>query len=286
MKSTPQTIQIFLPGGDPRGIRIAEITTRIMQVIEVPRSLLSDFQKMPESNQVALYFLVGESDDGDEPQVYVGQTGDLRARLAKHNKDKDFWERALVVISRTNSLTQTHCLFLEWHSLQTVRDVARYSDQNGNSGTRPHTPAPLEADCLEIFETASTLIATLGHPLFTKLAASKGPSEEQEIFYCKGSEANGRGLYTQEGFVVLKDSSGRIENVPSIGSLEAFRSQLLNSDIVQKKGDRFRFSQDHLFNSPSRAAVALMGRRANGWLEWKDEAGRTLDELKRQSDDS
>jgi hypothetical protein len=27
----PKTIQIFLPGGDPQGIRIAEITTRIVQ---------------------------------------------------------------------------------------------------------------------------------------------------------------------------------------------------------------------------------------------------------------
>ena len=43
MSSTPKTIQIFLPSGEPHGIRIAEITTRIVQVIEVPRSLLADF---------------------------------------------------------------------------------------------------------------------------------------------------------------------------------------------------------------------------------------------------
>ena len=28
--------------------------------------------------------------------------------------------------------------------------------------------------------------------------------------------------------------------------------------------------------------MALVGRRANGWAEWKDKQGRTLDELKRQ----
>lgn len=50
MTPTPKTIQIFLPGGDPRGIRVAELTTRIVQVIEVPRSLLGDFLKMPESD--------------------------------------------------------------------------------------------------------------------------------------------------------------------------------------------------------------------------------------------
>ena len=58
MSTTPKTIQIFLPGGDPQGIRVAEITTRIVQVIEVPRSLLPDFLKMQESDQVALYFLI------------------------------------------------------------------------------------------------------------------------------------------------------------------------------------------------------------------------------------
>ena len=115
MNQTPKTIQIFLPGGDPQGIRVAEITTRILQVIEVPRKLLPDFFQMPESNQVGIYFLFGESEEGDEPIVYIGQTGDLCTRLATHNNKKDFWERALVVISRTNSMTQTHAVFLEWY---------------------------------------------------------------------------------------------------------------------------------------------------------------------------
>src|SRR4051794_31543554 len=108
MTTRPKTIQIFLPDGDPRGLRVAEITTRIVQVIEVPRSVLDSLLRMPESQQVALYFLFGESEDHLEQMVYIGQTGDLRARLVKHNQEKEFWQRALVVISRTDSLTQTH----------------------------------------------------------------------------------------------------------------------------------------------------------------------------------
>lgn len=83
MTAIPKTIQIFLPSGDPHGIRIAELTTRIVQVLEVPRSLLGDFLKMPESDQVALYFLVSQPADGVDPRVYIGQTGDLRARLGR-----------------------------------------------------------------------------------------------------------------------------------------------------------------------------------------------------------
>lgn len=31
------------------------------------------------------------------------------------------------------------------------------------------------------------------------------------------------------------------------------------------------------------AALALLGRNANGWLEWKSADGRTLDAIKRQT---
>ena len=40
------------------------------------------------------------------------------------------------------------------------------------------------------------------------------------------------------------------------------------------------FTRDSLLASP---AVALTGRSANGWVEWKASNGRTLDELKRQA---
>ena len=285
MNPTPKTIQIFLPGGDPIGIRIAEITTRIVQVIEVPRSLLQEFIKMPESNQVALYVLIGDEGDGTAPDVYVGQTGDLRMRLVSHNQQKDFWQRGLMLISRTNSLTQTHALFLEWYCLQAVRKAGRYADQNGNSGSKPHTPAPLEADCLEIFETGSTLLATLGYPLFDPVGVSGTSPADEEVFTCTNSGIGGRGLYTAEGFVVLKGSIGRKANVPSIAgtSHERFRDKLIDVGVMRAQGDTVVFEKDHLFGSPSMALMALLGCTVNGWKEWKGKDGATLDELKRKA---
>lgn len=284
MTPKPKTIQIFLPGGDPRGIRVAEITTRIVQVIEVPRSLLGDFLKMPESDQVAVYFLFGQSEETGEPRVYIGQTGDLRARLKAHHDKKDFWERAAVLISRTNSLTQTHALFLEWHCLQAVRKAGRYGDENGNSGTKPHTPAPLEADCLEIYETGHTLLATLGYPIFDPVAKPVVGQEAEEIFYCTAVGSNGRGQFTSEGFVVLQGSTGRRESVPSLVDtpLGRARQKLVESGVMIESGDTVVFQKDYLFNSPSMAAIALMGRSTNGWTQWKTISGKTLDELKRQ----
>jgi hypothetical protein len=34
------------------------------------------------------------------------------------------------------------------------------------------------------------------------------------------------------------------------------------------------------------AALAVMGRISNGWVDWKTKDGRTLDEVKRQAPDA
>lgn len=286
MSPRAATIQIFLPGGDPRGIRIGEMTTRIVQFIEVPRSLLAEFLLMPGSGQVALYFLFGESEDATDPRVYIGQTGDLRARLTAHNKEKDLWGRAVVLISRTNTLTQTHALYLEWLCLQAAMNAARYEPENGTKGTRPHTPAPLEADCLEIFETGHVLIATLGYPVFDPVAKpNTGESFAQEVFSCKVLGVDARGLYTQEGFVVLAGSTGRRNAAKSFAGTSAasVRAALIESGVIRVEGDSLVFQQDHLFRSPSGAASTLFGGSVNGWDYWLDGSGRTLNQVKRQA---
>ena len=93
------------------------------------------------------------------------------------------------------------------------------------------------------------------------------------------------GEYTSEGFVVHKGSLARIGNVTSIQgtSQERFRLQLVTDGVLAQHGDSYVFTRDHLFASPSMAAIAVMGRSANGWLEWRTEQGQTLDGAKRQS---
>jgi hypothetical protein len=253
MSSSPKTIQIFLPGGEPHGIRVAEITTRIVQLIEVPRSLLANFLAMEQSSQVGVYFLIGEASEDGDRLVYVGQTGDLRVRLSAHNQKKDFWERALVLVSKTNSLTQTHALYLESLALQQIRQAGRFADENGNGSSRPHTPAPLEAECQEIFETGSILVSSLGYPLFDPVAQPKQREEPGEVFRLR-SPSNGveaKGLYTAEGFVVLAGSVGRIDTAPSLGETnERWRQRFLDSGVMQPDNQgRLVFPKDH-FSSP------------------------------------
>lgn len=286
LNTRPRTIQIFLPFGDPRGIRVAELTTSIVRVIEVPRSMLEQFQKMPEANQVGVYFLVGDSEDQEQPAVYVGQTGSLGTRLGDHHKDpkKEFWNRAFVVVSLTNSLTQTHTLFLEWCSIKHVTEAGRYKSENGNGGSKPHTPAPLEADCLDIFDTARTLLATLGQPVFEPIAKAVGCIPQEDLFFLRGSNYEASGEYTADGFVVLSGAKARKELAQSLvnTSFVKRRQALLDDGTLKEVGDHLVFQRDVLFKTPSGASDIVSGMSTNGWLVWKTKSGKTLDELKRQ----
>lgn len=299
MTQRPRTIQIFLPAGDPRGIRVAALTTSIVQVIEVPRPLLPQFLQMPESKQVGVYYLIGDDEDKDQPSVYIGQTGSLGKRLNEPDLDpkREFWNRALVALSLTHSLTQTHSMYLEWQSIQQANTAQRYTVENGNAGSRPHTPAALEADCQEIFDTIRTLVATMGQPVFEPLAlrreltdvdtlrlpdvAQVGPPA---LLRCKGAGCDATGQYTEEGLVVLKQSRARIEVVKSMIPMSAGknRQRLIDAGDLKLDSDAYIFQRDVLFKSPSGASDVVLGRSSNGWLEWKNAEGRTLDELKRQ----
>src|SRR3546814_3733517 len=91
-------------------------------MIEVPRSLLSEFFRMPEAEQVGVYFLFGEDEQDGAPKAYIGQTGTLRQRLSQHGQQKEFWNRALVAVSLTSSLTNTHASYLEWLSIAQAQE--------------------------------------------------------------------------------------------------------------------------------------------------------------------
>lgn len=282
MKNHPQTIQIFLPSGDPQGLRVAEITTRIVRVVEVPRSLLRDFFAMPESEQVGIYFLFGEDESGREV-AYIGQTGSLKQRLENHDRNKEFWGRAVVAVSLTKSLTATHASYLEWQSIQKAQKAARYILQNGNGGGCPHTPAPMEADCREIHETIATLLATLGFKVFEPVRRQPvAASADAATYFCRASGADARAVETEEGFVVLEGSTGRAEVVPSfeLHGYHSLRRRLIDQGVIVEEGERIRFARDYPFKSPSAAAACVMGRTANGLIDWRDGAGHSLWELK------
>ncbi|NQV15301.1 GIY-YIG nuclease family protein [bacterium] len=280
MKSTPKTIQIFLPDGNARSIRIAEITSRTVQAIQVPRTKISEAGERDEIKSVGVYFLFGADEETGLPLVYVGEAEDCHTRISQHNKGKGFWESAVAITSKTNSFTKAHVKYLEWYCHQQAVETNRYSLANSTIPTKPYISEQMEADLMDNYETIKVLLSTLGFPVLESVIVKKQPSE---MLYCTGLGVKAKGQYTDDGFIIFKGSTCKLKEVKSARTFVTnSRNRILDAKIIERQGNVYVFLKDHLFPSPSQAAVVVLGRSENGWTKWKDANGKTLDELKRK----
>ncbi|WP_136707934.1 GIY-YIG nuclease family protein [Agromyces sp. H66] len=279
----PQTIQIFLPTGDPSGIRQAEITTRTVRVYDVPRSELRRFAGLSAAHQPGVYFLIGEESDeasvDDRPLLYIGESDDVSVRLGQHGADaaKAFWNRALVAVSLTDSWTKAHTRQLEFDALASAASAASHRLQNGNTGFSRKLQDPIAADCAEYFETIEVLVSTLGHD-FLERAKSAGEVGADDTYSITAKGATARGTYSAAGFTVFRGSGANaVVNREAHPRVHSAQGRLLAQGVLEANGDGFVFTRDHTFTSPSGAADVVFGRSANGWTEWKTADRRTLD---------
>lgn len=281
-----KTIQIYCPTGEPRGLRIAEITTRIVQAVVVPRSKLEEALLRPELGGVGLYFLFGDSEEGETQSVYIGEAEDCAIRLKSHHVNKEFWNIALAIVSRTGSFTKAHIRLLEWKAIQMARSAHRYRLENGNGGIEPTVPEWMASDVAEIFETAEVLLSALGYPVFEPTGIKAEP-EGRNVFQCGRGGAQASAVYNEDGLVVLTGSTARAESVASAReTVDPKREELVRSGALVLDNGRFRFARDVPFSSPSSAAAVVTGCIVNGWDEWRDSSGRSLDAVYRRGADA
>lgn len=273
-----KTLQIFIPDGNPRSVRIAEITNRTVQAILIPRSKLDYAASRDEVKNVSVYFLIGNPDEAPKPRLYIGEAEDCLARLRQHNRSKDFWEVALAVIS-PKVFTKAHVKFLEWYCSLKAKEVGRYHIEGSTTPAEPFVSEPMKASLLDSFDSIKVLVSTLGYPVFE---AIRKP-EKQDILICKGKDAYAEGEYTEDGLVVFKGSRCILKESRTVGSwIINMRQKLLQDKTLVQDGNVYKFTSDHVFSSPSAAAAVVLARNASGWTEWKYRDGKTLDEVKRK----
>lgn len=280
MRSKPQTIQIFLPDGSPRSIKIAEITNRTISAVFIPRNKLNKANKRDEIQNVGTYFLFGKNEEHSLQQVYIGESEDCLKRLRDHNRNKDFWTHAVVMVSKTSALTKTHVKYLEHLAIKRAQESSRFYTENDKIPAAPFVTESMEADLLDSFETIQVLLETLGYPLFDTV--EEEPTTQKESFKLEGRGIKANGDLVDDGFIVYKGSEAKLDTVPSCHDyLINLRNQLIKDDILINNGKHLYFNKNYVFSSPSTAGGVVLGRSTNGWTKWKSKDGKTLDEVKR-----
>jgi len=279
--ATPKTIQIFLPDGNPRGVKLAEITSRTVLAAQVPRASLSFMSTREELSAVGVYLLIGD-DEIEAPRVYVGEAEDCYKRLGQHISAKEFWSRAIVFVSQKQQFTKSHVKYLEWYCLKVITKIGRAICENTVIPKKPYIPEPVEADLLDIFDTMRILASTLDCPVFEELRKTPNKTGEKH-FHIKTRSADAVGEYTSDGFTLYQGSKCNPAASKSLAvSNQNRRNALLDSGVLKQDGDFWVVTKDHLFKSPSAAGAVVLGRENNGWTTWKYKDGRTLDEVIRQ----
>ena len=274
-----KTIKIFLIDGDPNGRMSCEISNWSGKAYKIPRIKIKDCTDRHDLVSTGVYLLFGKTDDGRD-QVYIGEAESILKRLNQQLNQKDFWFEAIVFISKDENLNKAHIKYLE-NRLHDIAVLAkRYQVENSVIPTQSSISESDRSEMEEYIENIKMLVNTLGHKVFDEKREIK-PKQKQEVFMIKAIRgADAQGEPTSDGFVVFKGSKAAVSTVNSISpSFINFRQTLIDKAVLKLVGDVFEFAEDYIFSSPSTAAVIVMGRNANGLLEWKLSNGKNLKEF-------
>lgn len=274
-----KTIKIFLIDGDPNGRMSCELSNWSGKAYKIPRIKIKDCTDRNDLTSTGVYLLFGRDNEGKE-QVYIGEAENILKRLNQQLTQKDFWNEAIIFISKDENLNKAHIKYLENRLHDIAKSANRYKVDNSIIPTQSSISESDRAEMEEFIEYIKMLVNTLGHKVFDEKREFK-TKQKQEYFYIKAARgADGQGEPTSDGFLVFKSSKASSTIVNSMTpNFITFRQRLIDEGVLIDKGEYFEFSDDYIFNSPSTAAVMIMGRNANGLTEWKNKEGKTLKEF-------
>ncbi len=277
-------VTIYLAEGAPSGIRHVEIVNWSGQAIACPRSRLSELKSWREEAQrPGVYFLLekqtGESDD----RAYIGESENVAKRLSEQERDRDFWNEAVLFTSKDENLTKAHIKYLESRLAAISIEAGRYKIENSNTPPESRLPRSDKDAMEEFIHNLRIVLGTLGYRVLEsirvvaeKIAKSKDNISQLVLtFSLRGLTATGQ--QTDEGFVLFKGSDISEKTTKSMTKkAAALRKRWIADGTIVKNGDNYRLTKDSVVGASSAAAILVAGTSRSGPQSWIDEQGRSL----------
>jgi len=288
-------IELFLVDGEPGGITTADITGWAGRILSGPRTALSRLLSREEAHSNGVYLLLGEDPDAIENvRCYIGRTEDFPDRFNKHNREKEWWDRAFLISSRDDSFNEGHWGYLESRLIEIATTTKHCTLQDNHQTPRPRKLSEAQQSDVEAFLEqlrgvlpvlgVNILHETLRHPetqtpppdidspIFTLTAPNRGVDARARIvggkfIMLKGSRIVGK--WTNEG---SKPSTRQTYN-----NHRAQHTKLVDDGSIAVDGITGILTQDISFRSPSTAASVAVGYSCNGRIAWTWEGGTYKD---------
>ncbi len=269
-------LETIYHNGQPDGIRSIRRNLSTMTVYVIPRPLLAEAKTISGINRPGIYYLINENDDNKIAQIYVGQTRNGILRLDDHNRSKDFWNKAIMFLADNKTFSLDMISGLEKFAIIKAQESKRYKVENTvvpKYEIDEYDMASVE----EIYDEIQFIMGTQGY----KMDNVKS-STSSDIFHTTRNGISALGIYDGEKFQVLEGSQININKPVHLARYNKQRAELLASGEISQVDSKYFLNITIEFNTPSGASDFVLGGSTNGWVEWKNSEGKTLNEIFRK----
>ena len=270
-------LEIIYHDGQPDGIRSIRRHLSTMTTYVIPRPLLSEAKKLSGINRPGIYYLISENDDNKIAQIYIGQTRNGVVRLDDHNRSKVFWNKAIMFLADNKTFSLDMISGLEAYAIGKAHDSKRYKVENSVNPKYEIDEYDLPL-IEEVYEEIQFIMATQGY----KMDNSKVTLNEANTLHTTRNGITAFGVYDGENFEVLEESEIDMSRKCHSATMEKQRQTALANGNIVCADKKYKLTVSVSFTSPSSAGQFVLGGSINGWVEWKDKDGKTLDEIYRK----
>ncbi|MNY08366.1 hypothetical protein D3C86_1412160 [compost metagenome] len=185
---------------------------------------------------------------------------------------------AIAIVSTTNNLEKSDVKYLE--SLAVERAQAGSLQIENKTAPSKNNIHEFKLHILEkILDDTGLILTSLGYDILS------GPEKTEDTWYCTVKKTDARAQFRGDKFVILEGSSIDKTSAPNWG--ERWPKALAEREEVfarygKDEGNIVRLVENVAFKSPNQAGGFATGHNVNAWVTWKDEQGRTMDEVMRK----
>lgn len=145
-------IELFLVDGEPGGIMTANVSGWTGHILSGPRTALTRILARDEAHRNGVYLLLGDDPDAIENiACYIGRTEDFSARFRQHDRQKDWWDRAVLISSRDDSFNEGHWGYLEARLVEIASTAKRCSLPDNAQTPQPRKLSEAQQSDAEAF---------------------------------------------------------------------------------------------------------------------------------------
>jgi len=277
------TLKIFLVYGDPKRLRTAELSNWTGKAVSGPRSEFDKILDREESQNSGVYFLTGNDPETNKKAIYIGEAESIRDRIKNH-LSKDFWNNVTFFITKDENLTKAHIRYIEGRLIEIAKTADRFVVIN-NQSSGAKLPESDREDMEVFLDKMQQVLPVLGVEAFVQTSTNERAKDEQELLVSNIKGLRAEGYLTPNGIVVLKGSEAVLKERASAQkwpSVITQRNKLIKDGSLEQRGQKYVFTKDVEFSSPSSAAATIQGGSANGLVAWINSKGQSLKELQSQ----